>query len=405
MFRKYLLIVFAITMAAASPIAGQAQDTLKIGIINPFSGPLALYGDQLARGYQIAADEQNAKGGVLGKQIELIRGDAGTPQQAIAAVQRLQESGVDAFIGTYISAVSNAASDAAGQYGKTYWDTNALAQDLTDRGLPNFIRSGPSAGLFGEVAATAVVDLVAPALKKPANQLKVWIEHEDSIYGSSIAERERQVLTQAGVQIAGIGSHSARAIDLTDSVLRAKGAQPDIWLSTSYQPDGTLLLRTMRDQGFSPPAIIMIGAGDSPDALKALGADGLNGLMIVSYPEADQNQSYGPGGEEFLDTYRKKYGADPLVPNTLTAYVGAEMLFETIAAAGSTDPAAMRAAAAKLDHPVGTYANGFGAKFDKTFQNTLALPTVVQWQSGKLLTVFPAQASLPGTGVADLPRK
>ena len=57
-----------------------------------------------------------------------------------------------------------------------------------------------------------------------------------------------------------------------------------------------------------------------------------------------------------------------------------------------------------MDHPLGTYANGFGAKFDDTFQNTLALPTVVQWQSGKLLTVYPVQASLPGTKVTDLPR-
>ncbi len=405
MFAKRLLMASVLALSVLGSTAIHAQDKLKIGIINPFSGSLALYGDQLARGYEIAAEEQNAHGGVLGKQIELIRGDAGTPQQAIAAVQRLQDAGVSAFIGTYISAVSNAASDAAAQYDKIYWDTNALAQDLTDRGLPNFIRSGPSAGLFGEVATKAVVELVAPALAKSPKQIRVWIEHEDSIYGTSIADRERQLLTQAGVQVVGVGSHAARAIDLTDSVLRAKGATPDVWLSTSYQPDGTLLLRTMRDQGFKPPAIVMIGAGDSPDALQALGADGLSGLLIVTYPAAEQNQAYGPGGHEFLETYRKKYGRDPLVPHPLTAYVGAKMLFETIAAAGGTGPAAVRAAAAKLNHPVGTYANGFGAKFDANFQNTLALPTVVQWQSGKLLTVYPVQASLPGTKITDLPRK
>ena len=52
------------------------------------------------------------------------------------------------FVGTYISAVSNAASDAALRYSKVYWDTNALAAELTERGLPNFVRSGPYAASF-----------------------------------------------------------------------------------------------------------------------------------------------------------------------------------------------------------------------------------------------------------------
>src|SRR3954462_14245871 len=57
------------TMSMASAVLAQAP--LRIGAINPYSGPLALYGDEVARGYQLAVDEQNAKGGVLGRKIEL----------------------------------------------------------------------------------------------------------------------------------------------------------------------------------------------------------------------------------------------------------------------------------------------------------------------------------------------
>src|SRR5207247_3588750 len=100
--------------AAAVAFGAHAQAPLRIGAINPYSGPLALYGDELARGYQLAVDERNAKGGVLGRKIELVRGDAANPQQGIAAVDQLAtRDKVDLFIGTYISAVSNAASDAA----------------------------------------------------------------------------------------------------------------------------------------------------------------------------------------------------------------------------------------------------------------------------------------------------
>src|SRR2546429_9301415 len=68
--------------------AAAAQEPLKIGAINPYSGPLALYGDEMARGYQIAVNERNAKGGVLGRKIEPGRGDATNPQQAIAAADQ-----------------------------------------------------------------------------------------------------------------------------------------------------------------------------------------------------------------------------------------------------------------------------------------------------------------------------
>jgi len=147
--------IFAV-LAAALSTAALAQAPLRIGAINPYSGPLALYGDEVARGYQLAVDEQNAKGGVLGRKVELVRGDAANPQQGIAAVDQLvTRDKVDLFIGTYISAVSNSASDAAQRYNKVYWDTNAVAAELTERGLPNFIRSGPNANNFADMSVRA----------------------------------------------------------------------------------------------------------------------------------------------------------------------------------------------------------------------------------------------------------
>src|SRR4029453_14201097 len=106
----------------------------------------------------LAVDEKNTKGGVLGRKVELVRGDAGNPQQGIAAVDQLvTRDKVDLFIGTYISAVSNAASDAALRHNKLYWDTNAVAAELTERKLPNFVRSGPPGAYFAEMSVRAVL--------------------------------------------------------------------------------------------------------------------------------------------------------------------------------------------------------------------------------------------------------
>lgn len=158
--------------------ARAASGTLRIGVIQPFSGATAVYGDEVARCYGIAVDAANAAGGVLGRQVELVRGDAATPQQGITAVDQLAGD-VDLFCGTYISAISNSGSDAAMRYDKLWWETNSLAKELTERGLPNYIRAGSNAQAFAEMSAQAVVNLVAPALKKTAKDVSAWIEHED----------------------------------------------------------------------------------------------------------------------------------------------------------------------------------------------------------------------------------
>src|SRR5918999_5283656 len=147
-------------LVGALALAGSAlaQEPLRIGAINPYSGPLALYGDEMARGYQLAVNERNAKGGVLGRKIELVRGDATNPQQAIASVDQLAtREKVEIFVGTYVSAIANAGSDAALRHQRLWWDTNALATELTERKLPNFVRSGPYAANFAEQGVRAVV--------------------------------------------------------------------------------------------------------------------------------------------------------------------------------------------------------------------------------------------------------
>ena len=71
--------------------SGWAQQTIKIGALNPYSGPLALYGTEVTRGYELATDKVNAAGGVLGRKIELIRGDVTNAQQGITTVVPLKE--------------------------------------------------------------------------------------------------------------------------------------------------------------------------------------------------------------------------------------------------------------------------------------------------------------------------
>jgi branched-chain amino acid transport system substrate-binding protein len=397
-------LALALGLGFASQVS--AQQTLKIGAINPYSGPLALYGTEVTRGYELAVDQINAAGGVLGKKVELIRGDASNPQQGIATVEQLAtKDKVDMFMGTYISGISLTASDAAMRYNKLYWETNAVSTALTERGLPNFIRSGPDGAAFATTSANVLRNLIAANLKKDIKDLKIWLESEDSIYGTGIVEAQKKLLTEMGAKIVGIGAHSARSIDLNDTVLRAKQAAPDVFVQTGYVPDGNLLLRTFRDQGFKPGAILFVGTGDTPETLEAIGPAYLEGVLVIGYPRSnDVTEAFGPGNRAFLAAYRAKYKSEPVAPQGMAAYSGTLIMFEAIKLAGSVDPEKVRAAAAKMDKPESTYPSGFGIKFDKNMQNVRAWFTASQWQSGKMVTVFPQNAALPGVTVKPLGR-
>lgn len=400
------MVAAALLLTAPLLTAGSAAaQELKIGVVNPYSGAMALYGDEMTRGYDIAVDQANAKGGVLGRRITVIRASATNAQEAIAAVEQLiGRDKVDLLSGTYVTAISNAGSEAALNNGKLYWETNALSKDLTDRTLPNFARSGPDSTAFARRSVEGVLQLVVPKLGKDPKAVKVWIEHEDSSFGTSIGKEQERLLKQAGVQV-GISSHNARSVDLSDSILRAKTFGPDIWLSTAYVIDHNLLLRTIREQNFRPAATMLVGTGDTFETLDAVGKEALNGVLLVSYPRADVGESYGPGAGAFLKAYQAKYNRDPIAPQAMSAYVGMKILLEAVTAAKSTEYEKVIAAAAKMDKQFGSYETGYGVKFDDTMQNVRALPLIAQWQDGQVRAVFPQEALAPGVILFDLARK
>ena len=261
----------------------------------------------------------------------------------------------------------------------------ALQQDLlghqragrrTDRARPAELRAlRPACGqLRRDLGRRAIKDLIAPALKQGRRRtLKVWIEHEDSIYGTSIADRQKKLLEDSGVKVVGVGAHNFRAIDLTDSILRAKRrANPDVWIQTGYVPDGNLLLKTAREQGFKPAAMLWVGTGDTFETLEALGAEYLEGLLVVSYPRPDHLRELTVPAPRPISRPTAKYNRDPIAPQGMSAYVGLQDSARGVAAAGSTEIEKVRAAAAEFDKPLNTYATGFGVKFDEHNSRTRA---------------------------------
>ena len=383
--------------ASGGGSGGGSSSPLKIGVINPFSGATAPGGIATTQGYEVAVDEVNAKGGVLGRQVQLVRGDASTPDAGISEVNRLATAEkVDLFMGTYLSGIANTASEAAARSNKLYWETNALASNLTQRKLANFVRVGADATSFGKVSVEAMDKVVTPSLGKKLSGSRVCLSHEQSIYGTSVAAAQKDLLAAAGATVVDTVAYDPASPDLGNVILRCQKGNTDYWISTGYVADSNLLLRTATQQNFKPAATMMVGSADTKETAAAVPEPQLTGVYVTAFAHNDANESYAPGIKDFLAAYQKKYNAEPTFPQTTVAYTGAKVLFEALEKAKGTDPAAVTKVLPSLQKPLGTSAAGFGVQFDQNFQNTLALPTAVQWQSGKLVTLYPPTAAPSG---------
>ncbi|MCW3477132.1 ABC transporter substrate-binding protein [Limobrevibacterium gyesilva] len=383
-------------LAATATFAARAQaNTLALGALYPFSGGLALLGDESYRGLELAADERNAAGGLLGKPIRLVKGDAVDQNQAISEARRLMSAErVPAIFGTYSSALAFAATQVTELAGVPYFELGAISDPITERGFKYLFRSCAVASNFAVVSVDTIGDALAPLWKVEAKSLKIAILHEDALYGSTVAGFQEKRCKEQGLNVVEKMAYAASTTDLSSTIQRLRGADVDVVLHTGFSNDIVLLYRGMKQAGWKPRMIIGSGAGYSlNDTMQAVGAD-FEGTMNVDFTQYKVNEKMAPGAAAVAVAYQKKYGAPPRSGHSLANYMGGKLFLDVIARAGSTDKDKVRAAVLATDIPIGHTATGWGAKFDDKGQNTRAQPFLLQWQKGMQVTVFPADAAV-----------
>ncbi|MBN9439298.1 ABC transporter substrate-binding protein [Bosea sp. (in: a-proteobacteria)] len=390
-FVKHAALAAVLTLSAT-----QAFAQVKIGALYPFSGGLALLGDESFRGLEIAIEERNAAGGLKGQKLEIVKGDAVEPNQAVGEARRLTSvDKVPVIFGTYSSSLSIAATQVAELAGVPYFELGAISDPITERGFKNVYRTNPTARDFASRMVDAVSEAIAPALGVDAKSLKVAIIHEDSLYGQTVAGYQTARAKEKGVNVVETLPYSAKSVDLTPVILRLKTAGAEVVLQTSYQNDTVLFFRQMKEQGFKPKAMIGAGGGYSlRDTMLAIGAENMEGALNVDFTQFRTNPKAAPGIDTFVKKYQAKYGTAPRSGHSLANYMGALVFLDAMEKAADLKAASIRASVMKVDVPVGATATGWGAKFAESGQNGRAVPFLMQWQGGELVTVFPADAAV-----------
>lgn len=363
------------------------QDTIKIGVVGPRTGPAAATGKAFEEGIAIALDHINAKGGVLGKRIEVIFEDTGgVPEKAASAFEKLAtREKVPIVVGESHSSSALAEIEVANRYKIPFIICEAWHDDITKKNYKWVFRAGP--------VNSGVVDFyIAPFVKENGFK-KVAIVRENSDWGVGIAERTEYNMKNLGLPFMTL-KVERESKDFYTELTKLKGEKPDIILAYIYGTGLHFFVAQANEVGLSPKSLILDGAG--PPSLwdsfwKNVGKAGELELFISSMHE---KVHLTPTSRKFWEDYKKKFGKDPSDYKTRSIYNVVLIAADAINRAKSTNNEALVEALEKTNLEVTTGIVKFGLK-QGTYEYHQWMPPmlVVQWQDQKQVVVFPKEAA------------
>lgn len=305
--RKHSLTMIVIFFYFASSGIAAAQSSrgpIRIGVLYPFTGPFAFAGEKSLQGIQIAADMINEKGGVLGRQIVLVKGDMVNPQTAMSEAERLIKiEKVPVIMGSFSSAAAQTASQVAERYKVIYWEMSAAADRLTERGFKYFFRPSVKGSSYGNIAADFAAEVSTVRLGKKIGQLKVDVIYESSLFGAELSECFIKRAKTHGMNIGEVMKYESKDRDFSSIIMRLKDHETDVLFDACYTPDFILFWHQCKELGYSPKVLLSGGTLLDQELLDAIGDD-VNGILPCFSAEAEMREGFLLPGAQ---TSRKEY--------------------------------------------------------------------------------------------------
>ncbi|NMC12022.1 MAG: ABC transporter substrate-binding protein, partial [Chloroflexi bacterium] len=223
--------------------------TIQIGLQAPLTGDFASEGQWAKQCVEVAADLINKKGGVLGKQIEIVvADDASNPKDSALAAQKLISQGLKEVIASYGSSVTAPAADLYDANKVVSVGYGCTAVRLTmEKQRPYFFRTAGRDDTQSEFFAKFVVDTLKAK--------RVAIMHDNQDYGRGVAEDAKKFLQPSidsgAVELVYYDAITPGESDYSAVVSQIKELNPDVWFFTAYYPEAALLLKQAREAGYT----------------------------------------------------------------------------------------------------------------------------------------------------------
>lgn len=324
--RKLLLVVATIFLAGALiPGAGMAADTIKLGVAGAHSGDLASYGIPSIRAAELVVADINAKGGILGKQVELlVEDDVCKPEVATNTATKLVSEKADVVLGHICSGATKAALGIYKDAGIIAMSPSATNPALTQSGdYPNFYRTIAS----DDMQAKLDVDFALDVLKLK----KIAVIHDKGDYGKGFAEFAKKFLEESGkAEVVLYEGVTPGAVDYSAVVQKIKRSKAEAVIFGGYHPEASKIVTQMRKKRMD--IVFISDDGVKDDTFIKVAGKAAEGV----YASGPKDTSKNPLNVAAVESHKKKYGEDPgaFFEN---AYSAAVALLNAIEKAGSTD--------------------------------------------------------------------
>ena len=315
----------AILGGALLAVDASAAETIKIGVPGAHSGNLASYGIPTVRAAELVVEEVNARGGVLGRQVELLpEDDVCKSGVAVNVAQKLVSQGVDAVIGHICSGATKAALG-------TYRDAKVVAispsatnPPLTQSGdYPNFYRTIAS----DDAQARMEVDFALDAL----NFHKIAVIHDKGDYGKGLAEFARKFLEEdPRAEVVLYEGVTPGAVDYSAVVQKIKRSGAEAVIFGGYHPEASKIVMQMRRKRMK--TIFISDDGVKDDTFIKVAGEYAEGVYATGPRDVSEN----PMAAAARAAHLKRYGEDPGA-FYLNAYAAALALLNAIEKTGSAE--------------------------------------------------------------------
>ncbi|HVY58838.1 MAG TPA: ABC transporter substrate-binding protein [Xanthobacteraceae bacterium] len=401
---RFTLSALAAALAALVLQApAHAQQPIRIGVLLPLTGPFAKNGIENWEAMQIARDMINEKGGINGRKIEYVNGDATSPTAAISEAERIiTKDGVKITTGSFASPLAIAVSQAAERHHVFHWETTGAAEIITRRGFKYTFQVGAPARRYSQAAVDFTDEILAPKLGRKAADLRIALLWENRAFGKSVGDGVRDYMKQKGLPLVFDEGYDQFATDMTPIVQKLKDAKPDVVIAISFPNDAILFQRKAKELDFNVAAFIGVSAGySSPDLRDSIG-DMVNGIFVSDFPPRVNPNVLKPDVRKVADEFYKRYEAKMKRPPAGHASAGFSAIWalftDVLPKAKTFEPDELRDIALKLDLPEGSLVNGSGIKFTNfdwapdpkdAGQNLRASIGIWQWQKDGNNQVFP----------------
>ncbi len=380
-FRFVLLWVLVLPLLV--PSTAFCRDSVKVGIILPWTGEKAKFGEIEKKSFEMALEEINAAGGVNGKELEFVyEDDTGMPEVARSAARKLiTEDKVVMLGGGYGSSETFAIAGVAQQNRIPFLITTGSDNKITEMKWDYVFRLNPPVSDYPKALESFMTEVVKPQ--------SVAILYENTNFGSSGSAEFQQSCDKLKLNVVMNEGYPRGGVDFKPLLLKVKQANPDVIYMISYLTDASRLMKQSMELKLTPKIFVGGGAGFT---LPEFGENaGKAGNMVYSATLWYQTLPY-PGAGEYYDKFVKRYKMDSEYHGA-EGYSSAYVIADALKRAMSLTPDDVRESLGKTD-----IMTIFGpvkfVEYEK-MNNQNKLPTyLVQWIDGKLELVWPKEVAI-----------